>query len=286
MAAEPHPPDPYLVDLVRAWDRPRYVATLFAPPAARSGLFALYAFAAEVARGAQQVNEAGLGEIKLQWWREAVERIAEGGSGETPVLRTLAQAMADHNLPPAPLVDLVEAHRDDLYADPPASRTQLEAYLGQTQSALFQMASIVLGSGGPETADAAGHAGIAYGLARRLAQFAPERARGRSLIPADYLWEHGVRTEEVMLPAADARLAGAVAAVAGLAERHLDEAVRRLPGIARAHRAAFLPLAAVRPLLARIRGEGEAIVTRPVSLPRLAVVSRLTFAALAWPRGV
>jgi phytoene synthase len=285
VAARPDPTDPYLIEVVRAWDRPRYVATLFAPAAARPALFALYAFAAEVARVPGQVREAGLGEVRLQWWREAVERVAGGAPGETPVLRALGEAMAAHGLPADALVELIEACRDDLYADPPASRTELEAYLGHTQSALFQLASLILGGDGTRTADAAGHAGVAYGLARRLAQLARERARGRSIVPADYLWEHGLQADSFASPAAVSGLAGAVAAVAELAEGHLGEATQELPLVGRAGRAAFLPLATVRPLLNRIRREGEGIVTRPVSLPRLAIVSRITFAALSWPRG-
>jgi phytoene synthase len=234
----------------------------------------------------QQVRESGLGEIRLQWWRDAVERIPGGEPGETPVLRALAEAMAHHALPAPPLIEFVEACRDDLYADPPASQTELEGYLGRTQSALFQLACLVLGSAGPQTADAAGHAGVAYGLALRLAQFAPERARGRVLIPADHLWEHGVRAEQAILPESTAGLAGAVAAVANLAESHLEEAVPELRRVGGERRAAFLPLAIVRPLLTRIRREGEGIATRPVSQPQLAVVSRITFAALAWPRGI
>jgi 15-cis-phytoene synthase len=286
VAGEPKPADPYLVDLVRAWDRPRYIATLFAPPDARPALVALYAFAAEVSRVPGQVSEPGLGEIRLQWWREAVEGIAVGATGETPVVRELARVMAAHALPAAPLIDFVEAHRDELYSDPPASRTDLEAWLGQTQSALFQLAALVLGSSGKETAEAAGHAGIAYGLPRHLAQLAAARTRGRTLVPADYLWEHGVRAEAVGHPSADSGLAAAAMAVADLAEHHFHEAVRHIPQIAREQRSAFLPLAAARQLLARIRRAGGTLSTRPVELPRLAVVSRITLAAFAWPRGI
>ncbi|HEX2258001.1 MAG TPA: squalene/phytoene synthase family protein [Afifellaceae bacterium] len=286
MAADPPQPDPYLVELVRGWDRPRYVATLFAPAVARPALFALYAFAAEVARVPGQVNEAGLGEIRLQWWREAVEALAGGAAGETPVLRALGAAMAAHGLPAAPLTDFVEAHRDDLYADPPASRAELEFSLGRSESALFQLAAVVLGSAGQETADAAGHSGIAYGVARRLARLPADRARGRVPVPADYLWEHGISTDAVRQPAADAGLAAAAAAVVPLAEHHLAEAVRHLRVISREQRAAFLPLAMARPLLARLRRAGAELVNRPVDLPRLAIVARITAAALLWPRGI
>ena len=62
---------------VRELDRDRYIADLFAPAAARKHLFALHAFSAEVARIRDTVSDPVLGEIRLQWWRDAL--IAGGG---------------------------------------------------------------------------------------------------------------------------------------------------------------------------------------------------------------
>ncbi len=57
---------------LRALDRDRFVTALFAPPAARDELIALYSFNLELARIAEQVSEPMIGEIRLAWWREAV----------------------------------------------------------------------------------------------------------------------------------------------------------------------------------------------------------------------
>ena len=43
--------------LVRVADRDRYLATLFAPAAARRHLYALYAFAAEIARVPERAHQ-------------------------------------------------------------------------------------------------------------------------------------------------------------------------------------------------------------------------------------
>ncbi len=58
--------------IVRENDPDRFFCTLFAPPAKREALFALYAFNHELARVAESVSEPMLGEIRLQWWREAL----------------------------------------------------------------------------------------------------------------------------------------------------------------------------------------------------------------------
>ncbi|RZK82982.1 MAG: hypothetical protein EOO66_25235, partial [Methylobacterium sp.] len=59
-------------DLVRAGDPDRYFATLFAPPAFRPHLFALYAFSLTIARVREAASNPMAGEIRLQWWRDAL----------------------------------------------------------------------------------------------------------------------------------------------------------------------------------------------------------------------
>src|SRR6202030_2870644 len=65
--------------LVRRHDRDRFQSALFAPAARRETLFALYAFNYEIARVRESVQEPMLGQIRLQWWREAIAAAFEGG---------------------------------------------------------------------------------------------------------------------------------------------------------------------------------------------------------------
>ena len=84
-------------ETLRRFDRGRYLATLFAPKAARPGLWAVYAFSLEIAR-AREMREEIAREIRLQWWRDRVEAIYAGAAQETPTARALADAVAAHNL--------------------------------------------------------------------------------------------------------------------------------------------------------------------------------------------
>ena len=67
--------------LVRAADKDRYLATLFAPERCRRALFALYAFNVEVARIRELAREPMPGEIRLQWWRDV---FSSGGGSDFP----------------------------------------------------------------------------------------------------------------------------------------------------------------------------------------------------------
>ena len=67
-------------ELVRAGDKDRFLAALFAPQKYRRALYALYAFNLEVTRTRELAREPMPGEIRLQWWRDAL-----GGAGRGEV---------------------------------------------------------------------------------------------------------------------------------------------------------------------------------------------------------
>ncbi len=157
-------------EIVRAGDKDLFLATLFCPPASQADLFALYAFQIEVSRIPRLVSEPQIGEIRLQWWRDAVETIAQGAPQDHPVLRGLQDIITRHLLPTQHLVDFIEARRQDLYADRFPDLIALEAYLGLTQSAFFQLAAMIMAPAqSHRTADAAGLGGVAFALSRDLA---------------------------------------------------------------------------------------------------------------------
>ncbi len=271
----------YVTALVRAHDLPRYYSTLFAPPELRADLLALYGFAAEIARVPHQIKEPMLGELRLRWWSDAlVEAVRRDGAGETPALRAAAGAIARHSLPLSAFEALIEARGADLYSDPPATLTDLEGRMGETESALFQMAAIVSGAAAQESADAAGHAGIAYGTARRLSRLASDRAYGRTILPDALLTEHELTASAVLAPEASSNLPPAVMALAAFARRHLALARGHAAELPAGARPVFLPLAIVEPLLKRIERLGLDIAKKDTVISNLESLTRIGWARL------
>ena len=64
---------------VRRHDWDRYLFTLFAPADVREDLFTILAFNTEIARIPDMVSEPLLGQIRLQWWQDSINKIYEGG---------------------------------------------------------------------------------------------------------------------------------------------------------------------------------------------------------------
>jgi phytoene synthase len=244
----------YSAELVRAADRDRFIATLFAPADRRGALHALYSFNVEVTRVRDVAREALPGEIRLQWWSDVINRQRDGEASANPVAAALLATMERHQLRPQTLLDLIEARRFDLYDDPMAGLAELEGYAGQTSSALFALAAQILGTADSEAA--AVPAGIASGIAGVLRAFPVHVARRQLYVPADILDRHQVLLADVFAARSSAALAAALAELRNLARRHLDAAREPMKAIAPGAIPAFLPLALVRPSLDRLdRGD-------------------------------
>jgi 15-cis-phytoene synthase len=236
--------------LVREADPDRYFATLFAPADKRPHLFALHAFNFEIARVRDSVREALVGEMRLQWWRDALQGEARGELRANPVAAALDDSIVKFRLPRQALLDLVDARVFDLYEDPMPSLNDLEGYCGETSSVLIRLASIVLADGrDPGTADAAGHGGVAYALTGLLRAFPWHARRGQVYLPQDLLESHGVTREDIVAGRGGPGLSRGLAELRAVARRHLQKARALRPTIAAEVAPAFRLLALVEPYL-------------------------------------
>lgn len=122
--------------LVERGDPDRFLATMAAPPAARTVLFPLYAFNLEVARAPQVTQEPLIAEMRLQWWRDALAEIVEA----RPVRSHEVTVPLANALTPAAaraLDDLIMARHSDISAEPFADAAALMAYLDRTAGTLL-----------------------------------------------------------------------------------------------------------------------------------------------------
>ncbi|WP_112664226.1 phytoene/squalene synthase family protein [Microvirga flavescens] len=236
--------------LVKEGDPDRYWATLFSPADKRRHLFALYAFSFEIARVRDSITEALVGEMRLQWWRDALQGEARGEVRANPVAAALDDTIVTFRLPRQPLVDLIEARVFDLYEDPMPSLNDLEGYCGETSSSLFRLASIILAGGtDPGQADAAGHAGVAYAITGLLRAFPWHSRRQQVYVPSDILNRHGVVRDDIVMGRGGPGLMDSLADLRAVARRHLTQVRVLSPAISSAALPAFRPLALVEPYL-------------------------------------
>lgn len=251
-----------VAQVLRDTDRDRYLATLLLKPPAREAVQALYAFAADVASVRDRVSEPAPGEVRLQWWADAIADTGHGEVRRNPLAAALLDTIDRYDLPSGPLLRLVAARRFDLYDDPMPDIATFEGYAGETASVLYQLAALVLNAGNDAgAADAAGHLGVAQALVGHLRALGFNAARGAIFLPLEVFSAHGVTEAELFAGRRSERLAAAAAQLRELAEGHLARARAEIAKLPRAVRPGFAPVAVLAPTLNRLKKHGAAPLT-------------------------
>lgn len=252
---------------LRDVDADRYLATLYAPADRRGDLATLHLFNAEIAAIRDRIHEPLPGEIRIQWWRDA---IATGDAGGHPLATALLGVIDRHRLPGHAFDRMLEARVFDLYDDPMPTRADLEGYLGDTASALIQLAALVLDrDAAPAFAEAAGHGGCAQGIAGILRLLPRHRARGQCYLPADMLGAVGADPASIVSASDRAAAGRAVAAAVSLGREHWQRFATAARGMPQALRPAFLPLAPVPAYLDAAASPGGRAIDRPAGISAL-----------------
>jgi phytoene synthase len=214
--------------LVRRQDPDRFLTALFAPPEPREALLLLYGFNIEIAKTREVVTEPIIGQIRLQWWRDAIEGIYAGKVLPHPLVRGLASAIARHALEAGCFERLIAAREQDLAEEGPADLAGLVDYAEATAGSLALLAAQILGVR-DAAADKAGRAlGTAWGLVGLLRAVPFHAGQRRLYLPRDLLQAAGAKTGRLFDRGPGAGIEPVVRQVAEEARRHL--ALARLEG--------------------------------------------------------
>lgn len=234
----------------RAFERDRYLSALLAPRQVRDDLVALAAFAGEIGRIPALVSEPMLGEIRLQWWRDAlaVGLGGDGGARGHPVADAVVAALRRAGVGFEAVEPIIEAMVQRLGDCPFSDLAALEHHLGQWDGGLFVLAWRMLGGKG-EAPDVLAQAGEVYGLARCLVEAPAELAQGRILLPMDLVSACGISLERARTREAAPQWRELNARLADSAMRRANDVIGSYQGADVQVRAAALPLALFRPYL-------------------------------------
>lgn len=245
----------FSLSTLRELDRDRYLACLYLSPDLRRDAGAIYAFGAETARIAELVSEPMPGEIRLQWWREVISQDRDHGNND--IADALLAVIERHNLPRQTFLAYLEARKFDLYNDPMPDRTTLEAYCGETNSALLNLIALCAGANPEKSlANACGHAGVAIATAQLVKVTAAFNLRHRIYVPQDILTATGLTSEDWLSDVPDQRHMNAVAAMIALTRDHYQSAVSAIKNLDKPLMPIFLMLATVPATLDRIEKSG------------------------------
>lgn len=131
-------------ELVQRADPDRFRAAMAAPVADRAVLFPIYALNVEVARAPWVTQEPMIAEMRLQWWRDALQEIAEGATVRRhEVVTPLSQVLSPHLA--GVLDEYVAVRRWDIYRDPFEDQEHFDAYIDHSTGSLVVASAQALG---------------------------------------------------------------------------------------------------------------------------------------------
>ncbi len=215
----------YIAQFLKQHDSTRYYSTLVLDEKSRNDVQSLYAFAVEISRIRSMITEPAPGEIRLQYWVDLLSGSGHGDTSKNPIASALRATIKRYDLPTAPLLRMLEARRFDLYDDPMPDLTSFEGYAGETNSMLYQLATLIVNKGEDAgAATAAGHMGVAHALIGHMLGIEETLSRGQIFLPMSIFSAHGADQNQLLAKQTTPQTIAALASLREIAEQHLLKA--------------------------------------------------------------
>ena len=259
------------------------VALRLLPARFRRHLTNLYVFARltddlgdEARSGAGDDPGTSVGELRLGLLDELaadVGRIYAGGMPSSPVMRAMAETVRECDVPAQPLLDLIQANRQDQQVTRYRTFAELERYCELSANPVGQIVLCIFGVATPKRVMLSDKICTALQLAEHWQDVAEDLAHGRIYLPAEDLERYGCTEADLAAPTAGAAVRQLMTFEVNRAAGLLDEGaplVGTLRGAARLAVSGYL--AGGRAALAAIRAQRYDVLSgtpRPRK-PRLA----------------
>jgi squalene synthase HpnC len=236
------------------------VALRMLPARHRKHLTNLYFFArltddlGDEARGEDNVTELRL--RLLDELAADVDRIYSGKTPQSPVIKAMAETVRECGVPAQPLLDLIQANRQDQLVARYRTYRELEQYCELSANPVGQIVLYIFGVATPRRIEFSDSICTALQLAEHWQDVAEDLAAGRIYLPGEDLERFGVTEADLAAPGASRNVKQLMIFETDRAERLLDSGaplVHTLHGAARLAVAGYL--AGGRAALAAIRGQ-------------------------------
>ncbi|KAF9064887.1 isoprenoid synthase domain-containing protein [Rhodocollybia butyracea] len=235
-------PEEYCRDFVQKHDYEAYLIAQFWPRELRGGYFALKAFSTELAMIQDNISNATIGKMRMQFWKDAVKAIGTGNPPRHPIAQALYQASLQANLPTYHFKRIIDARDAELQVPVHLTVDSLTAHSESTSSSLLYLLLSLLSLPSSTLSHAASHLGAAQTFTTLIRALPFHAKNRRMVIPSEITAKHGVVQEDVFRsgPAVQG-IDDAVYEFATLANDHLDTARNMLKeGVPQAAMPVFL----------------------------------------------
>ena len=221
-------------DLVKKADPDRYICTLFADREVQEFLFAIYALYNELAAIPFRTQEANLGEIRLQWWRETLlASKLEVNLSTDPIMQGIYKLNGQPKFNRELMLSIIDERENDLSKRQPKTIEELEKYIKNTSGAITVIALDLMDVTDEHIRQACQDIALAYGLIGVLRSTRFLLNYDRILVPESLLDRYEVSNEIFKNRKQNQSLRSIGAAITGIGESLLLKARKSQQNIER-----------------------------------------------------
>jgi len=259
-------PDQYCQEKCAASGSSFYYSFLFLPTERRRAIMALYAFCREVDDVVDECQDPALAATKLVWWRQEVERIADG-QPQHPVGQALQALGGRFNLPKEQLLEIIDGMEMDLQQSRYLDFKGLSLYCYRVASVVGLLAAEIFGYTDRQTLKYAHDLGMAFQLTNIIRDIGDDARRGRIYIPMDELKQFNVPAADILNARYSDNFTALMRFQIERAEKYYAQAMAQLPAVDRKSQRPGLVMAAIyRTLLDEIKREHCQVLHQRISL--------------------
>ena len=259
-------PDEYCQDKCAKSGSSFYYSFLFLPVARRRAIMALYAFCREVDDVVDECEDASIAATKLAWWRQEVERIADGQPTH-PVGLALQSVGREFSLPKEQLLEIIDGMEMDLQQSRYLDFKGLSLYCYRVASVVGLLAAEIFGYQDRKTLKYAHDLGMAFQLTNIIRDIGEDARRGRIYLPVDELKQFNVPAADILKGHYSENFSRLMQFQIERAEHYYQQAFAQLPEGDRKAQSPGLMMAAIyRTLLDEIKRENFQVLHQRIAL--------------------
>jgi len=217
----------YLEELVKDYDKDRFIVSLFSSNNYRDQFFTLFAFNIEISRIWETVQEESIRHLRLQWWYDVVSKIEKGNNPAIghPVVESLFNLSQSKEFSFKYLYKLLDTKRFDLDNKKFSTFEDLIDYCKGSCSSLYFLLLETLSIEGKKEYDLVDNLSVAWALTGSIRSILKSSSVGKILIPSDLMSKYNLVNDDILDKNRAACLSNIIYIMTHNAKEYLEKAV-------------------------------------------------------------
>ncbi|KAI9300828.1 isoprenoid synthase domain-containing protein [Cunninghamella echinulata] len=188
----------YCHDSVRLGDYEGYLCISFFPRHLRETQYAIRAFNVEIASIRENVSKPEIGKMRMQFWKDTIDKVYSGKAPEQPIALALQEALEKSNLSSMWFKRIITERTANLDDHPFLTIKDMENYGENTASSLLYLQLESLGVRDVQVDHIVSHLGKMIGISTFLRSLPFHLGQKRFILPTQIIAKHNISQEDVM----------------------------------------------------------------------------------------